>query len=104
MVQQAQVAVPANSGKKNDIDVKGMLTAMLERGKLSAADTRAVNKEIEDFSQLHSKFMDGQGQNPIEWGQIGKVPDNAILLHESLSLPPKDQIRTMLNKLVVVKL
>ena len=51
---------------------------------------------------LFNKFIAGNG--PIQWDKIEPLPENSIVDYKSLNEPNTEQIRDMLNKLVVVKL
>src|SRR6218665_1141996 len=58
--------------------------------------------EANGYKDLFSKFINGNG--PIQWDKIEPLPQNSIVDYNSLNQPNKEQIREMLNKLVVVKL
>ncbi|XP_034950806.1 UTP--glucose-1-phosphate uridylyltransferase isoform X2 [Chelonus insularis] len=59
--------------------------------------------ELGGFQKLFQKFLQDQGPSVV-WEQIQKLPEGAIRDYDSLVEPGYEEIRSMLNKLVVVKL
>lgn len=78
-------------------DLQGLLTTAQE-DKLPQ-----INKEFSGFSDLFERFLAETGPS-LEWSQIQKLPDNAVRDYSELQEPNHGLIRSMLNKLVVVKL
>jgi len=62
-----------------------------------------LQKEMERFSDLFSRFLQEEGPS-IDWSKIQKLPADAVMDYSSLKAPKNDQIRAMLDKLVVIKL
>ncbi|KAK8781600.1 hypothetical protein V5799_017054, partial [Amblyomma americanum] len=70
----------------------------------SAAERETVEAEFRGFQRLFHKFVKDTGP-AIVWDKIQPVPDSAVIQYESLPAPTDEEaIRSMLNKLVVVKL
>jgi UTP--glucose-1-phosphate uridylyltransferase len=69
------------------------------------ADKRdAFREEMDSFARLFGRFLQEDGPS-VAWSRIEKLPDGAVKDYSSLKTPTNnDQIRSMLNKLVVVKL
>lgn len=60
--------------------------------------------EMKSFASLFNRFLQEDGPS-LEWNKIEKLPQGAVHDYGSLNTPTSnDQIRAMLNKLVVVKL
>lgn len=60
--------------------------------------------EMASFSHLFGRFLQEVGPS-VDWNRIEKLPEGAVKNYDLLSTPSdKEQIRSMLNKLVVVKL
>ena len=79
----------------------------LELEKLSLTSHNPTEKEsfdseVSGFKDLYQKFIVGSG--PVQWEKIEPLPDNAVVDYSSLKDPNAENIREMLNKLVVVKL
>jgi len=66
------------------------------------SEKEAFDSEISGFKDLYQKFIVGSG--PVQWDKIEPLPKDAIREYSSLQEPPAENIREMLNKLVVVKL
>ncbi|KAF7997458.1 hypothetical protein HCN44_006029 [Aphidius gifuensis] len=62
-----------------------------------------VKSEFTDFTKLFQKFLQDQGPS-VAWEQIQKLPPDSIRDYDSLQEPSHEEIRMMLNKLIVVKL
>lgn len=61
-------------------------------------------EEMKSFSSLFGRFLQEDGPS-VDWKRIEKLPEDAVKQYSSLNAPSSnDQIREMLNKLVVVKL
>ncbi|XP_061394682.1 UTP--glucose-1-phosphate uridylyltransferase isoform X1 [Musca vetustissima] len=63
----------------------------------------ALQTEMERFAELFGRFLQEEGPS-IDWNKIQKLPENAVKDYSSLKAPKNDQIRSMLDKLVVIKL
>lgn len=64
----------------------------------------AFREEMESFAALFDRFLQEDGPS-VEWNRIEKLPTGAVKDYGSLKPPTNnEQIRAMLNKLVVVKL
>lgn len=56
------------------------------------------------FASLFNRFLQEDGPS-VDWNRIEKLPQDAVKDYSSMKTPTdKEQIRAMLNKLVVVKL
>lgn len=62
-----------------------------------------IKSEFADFTKLFQKFLQDQGPS-VAWEQIQKLPPDSIRDYDSLQEPSHEEIRMMLNKLIVVKL
>ena len=79
----------------------------LELEKLSLTSHNTTEKDLFDsevsgFKDLYQKFIVGSG--PIQWEKIEPLPNDAVVDYTSLQDPNVENIREMLNQLVVVKL
>lgn len=64
----------------------------------------AFRDEMGSFSTLFGRFLQEVGPS-LDWNRIEKLPTGAVKDYGELKAPTeKEQIRSMLNKLVVVKL
>jgi UTP--glucose-1-phosphate uridylyltransferase len=64
----------------------------------------AFREEMASFSHLFGRFLQEVGPS-VDWNRIDKLPEGAVKDYSLLQTPSdKEQIRAMLNKLVVVKL
>lgn len=60
--------------------------------------------EMDRFSNLFNRFLQEDGPS-VDWNRIEKLVPESVKDYSTLTMPTeKDEIRTMLNKLVVVKL
>lgn len=60
--------------------------------------------EMKSFASLFDRFLQEDGPS-LEWNKMQKLPEDAVKNYSSLTTPTSnEQIRAMLNKLVVVKL
>ncbi|KAK0096308.1 hypothetical protein PV326_005858 [Microctonus aethiopoides] len=62
-----------------------------------------INREFNGFTKLFQRFLQDQGPSVV-WEQIEKLPQDSIRDYDSLQEPSNEEIRSMLNKLIVVKL
>lgn len=62
-----------------------------------------IRKEFEGFAQLFERFLAETGPS-VDWSKIQKLPEDAVQDYSTLETPPDDIIRSMLNKLIVIKL
>lgn len=61
-------------------------------------------EEMKSFSSLFGRFLQEDGPS-VDWKHIEKLPEDAVKDYNSLQAPANnEQIKAMLNKLVVVKL
>lgn len=61
-------------------------------------------KEMKSFASLFGRFLQEDGPS-VDWNRIEKLPADAVKDYSSLQTPSSnEEIRAMLNKLVVVKL
>lgn len=59
---------------------------------------------MKSFASLFDRFLQEDGPS-VAWNKIEKLPEDAVKNYNSLTTPTSsDQIKAMLNKLVVVKL
>merc|ERR1711953_951706 len=88
-------------------DAERSLSIELEKLKKTAllpeAQSQLIDKEFSGFQRLFKTFLATAG--PIEWEKIEKLPSDAIIPYESLAkADTNEEIKAMLDKLVVVKL
>lgn len=63
-----------------------------------------MENEFRGFQRLFQKFVKDTGPS-VNWEHIQPLPEDAVIDYASLKEPPNDEaVRSMLNKLVVVKL
>jgi UTP--glucose-1-phosphate uridylyltransferase len=61
-------------------------------------------EEMRSFASLFGRFLQEDGPS-VDWKRIEKLPEGAVKDYSGLQVPTNnDEIRSMLNKLVVVKL
>lgn len=64
----------------------------------------AFRDEMASFAGLFGRFLQEVGPS-LDWNRMEKLPEGAVKDYGELKTPSdKEQIRSMLNKLVVVKL
>lgn len=63
----------------------------------------ALQVEMSGFSSLFNRFLQEDGPS-VEWDRIQKLPEEAVKAYSSLTRPKDDQIKKMLDKLIVIKL
>lgn len=90
-------------------DAERCLAMELEKlkrtGNLPQLQAQMIDKEFSGFQKLFTNFLAAESVSAIEWERIEKLPHDAILAYDTLPKPASDEeIRSMLNKLVVVKL
>ncbi|XP_054085664.1 UTP--glucose-1-phosphate uridylyltransferase isoform X2 [Zeugodacus cucurbitae] len=99
---------PSDSKEFHEVTKRDALKSLeneLERLQETApAEKRSeLQKEMARFADLFGRFLQEEGPS-IEWENIQKLPANAVMDYSKLNSPKNEQIRTMLDKLVVVKL
>ena len=62
-----------------------------------------MEKEFKGFEQLFNKFLISSTTS-VEWESIQKLPEDSVRLYDTLSSPVQSQLKSMLSKLVVIKL
>lgn len=62
-----------------------------------------LQNEMNRFANLFGRFLQEDGPS-IDWNEIQKLPNEAVMEYSTLTAPQDDQIREMLNKLIVIKL
>nr|QBH73778.1 UTP-glucose-1-phosphate uridylyltransferase 2 [Orthoderella ornata] len=62
-----------------------------------------AKKELDGFAKLFGRFLQEEGPS-VDWERIERLPENAVRDYSTLQKPSTDQVHTMLDKLVVVKL
>ncbi|EDW93049.1 UTP--glucose-1-phosphate uridylyltransferase isoform X1 [Drosophila yakuba] len=65
----------------------------------------ALKAEMGRFADLFGRFIQEEGP-ALDWNKIQKLPENAVMNYSNLKSPQNEQneIRNMLDKLVVIKL
>ncbi|KAH8257092.1 hypothetical protein KR038_003191 [Drosophila bunnanda] len=63
----------------------------------------ALKAEMGRFADLFGRFLQEEGP-ALDWNKIQKLPENAVMNYSNLKSPKNEQIRNMLDKLVVIKL
>ncbi|XP_023239076.1 UTP--glucose-1-phosphate uridylyltransferase-like [Centruroides sculpturatus] len=86
-------------------DAQAQLAQELEKLLKTApsVEREKVIAEFEGFQRLFAKYLQGTGPS-IEWDKVESLSKDAVRDYSSLEEPHTDNIREMLNKLVVVKL
>jgi len=62
-----------------------------------------VEKEFNGFQNIFNQFLTG-AETSIDWEKIQKLPDGSIRDYKTLPQPVNAELKTMLSKLVVIKL
>lgn len=62
-----------------------------------------IRKEFSGFQDLFQRFLAETGPS-VDWSRIEKLPGDAVRDYSTLQEPSTDSIRSMLDKLVVIKL
>nr|QBH73774.1 UTP-glucose-1-phosphate uridylyltransferase 2 [Franklinothrips vespiformis] len=78
-------------------ELDALLTTADEAGR------EPIRTEFEGFRRLYERFLLDTGST-INWDRIEKLPENAVRDYTTLKEPSTEQLHSMLNKLVVVKL
>ncbi|XP_011300568.1 UTP--glucose-1-phosphate uridylyltransferase isoform X1 [Fopius arisanus] len=86
-------------------DAENELAAELQKLENTAPPhlRQEFHDEFAGFTKLFQRFLQDSGPSVV-WEQIQKLPEDAIRDYDSLKEPTNEEIRDMLNKLVVVKL
>lgn len=63
----------------------------------------AYEQEFRGFKKLFLRFLSDPASS-VQWDKIQKLPEGAVCDYAHLPTPPTDSIRSMLDKLVVIKL
>ncbi|KAL1138838.1 hypothetical protein AAG570_008900 [Ranatra chinensis] len=63
----------------------------------------SCKQELTSFAKLFDRFLRETGPS-VDWSKIEKLPHEAVRDYNTLETPKKDNMRQMLDKLVVVKL
>jgi UTP--glucose-1-phosphate uridylyltransferase len=86
-------------------DAQHQLAQELEKLLRTANPTekQPIEEEFKGFQQLFMKYLQGVGPS-VQWEKIEPLNEDAVKSYASLVQPKDNQIRDMLNKLVVVKL
>nr|QBH73777.1 UTP-glucose-1-phosphate uridylyltransferase 2 [Nicoletia phytophila] len=77
------------------------LERMLQR--LPDNQREVFKVQFDGFSKLYGRFLQEEGPS-MNWDRIEKLPDDAVRDYGTLPTPTTEEIHTMLDKLVVVKL
>lgn len=81
------------------------LEKLKKTGMLPEAQATVIDKEFHGFQKLFASFLATDSQEAIDWDKIEKLPEDAIVAYDSLPAPEsKEEIKALLDKLVVVKL
>ncbi|XP_046615650.1 UTP--glucose-1-phosphate uridylyltransferase isoform X1 [Neodiprion virginianus] len=62
-----------------------------------------LSREFKGFTRLFDRFLQEEGPS-LEWNRIQKLPEAAVRDYTTLPTPAEEVIKSMLEKLVVVKL
>lgn len=99
---------PSEAAEFNQLTKRDALVRMSHE--LQSLATRAqenergtMEKEFDGFQHIFKKFLQGSGTT-IDWNKIEQLPNGSVLDYKNLSNPNLTEIKTMLSKLVVVKL
>ncbi|KAJ6635394.1 UTP--glucose-1-phosphate uridylyltransferase [Pseudolycoriella hygida] len=100
--------VPSDSKEFHEVtkrDAQTQLEVELQKLLRTANDELKpfLSGEMSRFSSLFRRFLSEEGPS-VDWDKIEKLPEDAVRHYTSLTLPKEDQIREMLDKLVVIKL
>lgn len=79
------------------------LLKLRRTAKLTEERSEIIDKEFDGFQKIFGNFLAAESQ-AINWDEIVKLPEDAVLPYEKLNQPNKDSIKAMLDQLVVVKL
>lgn len=83
--------------------VTSELNKILRTGDLSESQRKDFEKDFNGFKDLFGKFLASETTS-IVWDNIEKLPHDAIVAHDSLKVPSHEEVKIMLDQLVVIKL
>lgn len=101
--------VPSDSKEFHEVtkrDALSLLEKELDKLLQTAAEDERLELggEMKRFVDLFGRFLQEEGPS-IDWDKIQKLPTDAVKEYNSLKAPQSDDaIRTMLDKLIVIKL
>ena len=87
-------------------DALRQLERELEKLTMTAPDEKKATfqEEMKSFASLFGRFLQEDGPS-VDWNKIEKLPEGAVKDYQEMQTPSNtEDIRKMLNKLVVVKL
>jgi UTP--glucose-1-phosphate uridylyltransferase len=86
-------------------DAQTQLAVELEKLIRTCAECNreATEKDFKGFRKLFVRFL-LDPTSSVQWDKIQKLPDGAVCDYNALPIPPADLIKSMLDKLVVIKL
>ncbi|KAK7580447.1 hypothetical protein V9T40_001076 [Parthenolecanium corni] len=88
--------------KRDALDhLKADVQCLLET--VPAEQREAARKNFNGFISYYEKFLK-QDSNTVDWDKIEKLPSDAVIDYCSLESPGHDHVKSILDKLVVVKL
>ncbi|XP_015428827.1 PREDICTED: UTP--glucose-1-phosphate uridylyltransferase [Dufourea novaeangliae] len=61
------------------------------------------HRQFDGFTHLFKRFLQEEGPS-LEWDRMQKLPDDAVRDYNSLPTPEGEELKILLNKLVVIKL
>jgi len=67
-------------------------------------EAETITNDFSGFSRLFAKFLAPGSRDGVQWEKIRKAPAESIVPYTSLACPSREEIKSMLDKLVVVKL
>lgn len=111
--KKVEKSVPVECVHKNSSEAWKSSTKMETYGALQqeleklletapSKDMEGWKKELNAFQKLFGRFL--KAKATINWNKIQPLPENSIIKYKSLEQACKDNIASMLDKLVVVKL
>ncbi|KAI4494439.1 hypothetical protein M0802_008931 [Mischocyttarus mexicanus] len=91
--------------QRTKIDAENELQRELNKLTDTAPPNRReeFGRQFDGFANLFKRFLEEEGPS-LEWDRIQKLPEHAIHNYNSLSDPNNEEVKAMLNKLIVVKL
>ncbi|XP_066596355.1 UTP--glucose-1-phosphate uridylyltransferase isoform X2 [Prorops nasuta] len=84
-----------------EIELQQELDNLLETS--PEKDKDEFQRMFDGYTKLFRRFLEEEGPS-LDWDRIQKLPENSIRDYDSLRTPTPEEIRVMLNKLIVVKL
>lgn len=87
-------------------DSQSLLAAELDkllRTVSPSSEKEQIATEFKGFEKQFSKFIQGSGPS-VSWDNIEPLPAGAVRDYASLQNPDKSEVKSMLNRLVVIKL